>query len=90
MQKHELRQIIKEEISKALDKNIKDGDIYDIGQTVNGFSKFLWKGGKWFYYAPQMMEREYEYSQKELTDLIYDDEINGWGEVEYVGNILSN
>jgi hypothetical protein len=37
-----------------------------------------------------MMEREYEYSQKELTDLIYDDEINGWGEVEYVGNILSN
>jgi hypothetical protein len=44
---------------------MKDGDIYDIGQTVNGVSRFLYLDGRW-YYARSIVMR-YNYDEFELT-----------------------
>ena len=68
--------------------NVFNGDVYDIGQTINGISKFIYINGKWHYYREDMMH-EYEYCQKGLTELIRDDKINGFDEVTYLGNIFS-
>jgi hypothetical protein len=65
-----------------------NGDVFDIGQTVNGVSKFLYYNDKWFYYS-ERITREYEYPQEDLTKLINDDKMNGWDEVKYLGNIFS-
>jgi hypothetical protein len=67
---------------------IYNGDIYDIGQTVNGISKFIWFNDKWFYYNERMC-REYEYDQGELNKLIENDKLMGYDEVKYLGNIFS-
>jgi hypothetical protein len=67
---------------------IFNGDVYDIGQTVNGNSKFLYYHDKWFYYN-EKSPREYEYSHEELTKLIHDDKMNGFDEVKFLGNIFS-
>ena len=64
--------------------NINNGDVFDIGQTVNGVSKFLWFNGKWYYFE-ERLSREYEYNQDDLTNLIYDNEFE---EVTFVKNIL--
>lgn len=66
------------------ENKIKNGDIFDIGQTVNGISKFIWLGGKWHYFNKEV-DRAYEYSQEELTNLITNDE---FGDVDYLGNIF--
>ena len=66
------------------ENKIKNGDIFDIGQTVNGISKFIWLGGKWHYFNKEV-DRGYEYSQEELTNLITNDE---FGDVDYLGNIF--
>ena len=52
---------------------INNGDIFDIGQTVNGVSKFLWFNEKWYYFE-ERLSREYEYDQHELTKLVHDNE----------------
>lgn len=68
---------------------IENGDVFDIGQTVNGVSKFMWLYNKWHYYNGEMTSYEYEYSQEDLTKLVLDD-LNGLSiisEVEYLGNI---
>lgn len=66
-------------------QEIKNGDIFDIGQTINGVSKFLWFNEKWYYFE-ERMTREYEYDQEDLTKTI---EENNWiGEVTYCANIL--
>jgi hypothetical protein len=65
-----------------------NGDVYDIGQTINGVSKFIYYNNKWFYYREDMT-REYEYSQEELSKLIHDDKINQREEVKFLGNIFS-
>jgi hypothetical protein len=67
---------------------IFNGDVFDIGQTVNGNSKFLYYNDKWFYYNEES-PREYEYSQEDLTKLIHDDKMNGFDEVKFLGNIFS-
>lgn len=67
---------------------INNGDIYDIGQTVNGVSKFMFFNNTWFYYREDMT-REYEYSQEDLTKLIHNDKMNGFDEVTFLGNIFS-
>ena len=36
---------------------IKNGDVFDIGQTVNGVSKFLWFNGKWYYFEEMAHQR---------------------------------
>ncbi len=64
-----------------------NGDVYDIGQTVNGVSKFIYFNDKWHYYS-QHITREYEYSQEDLTEYIHNDKMNGWDEVKYLGNVF--
>lgn len=64
---------------------IKNGDVFNIGQTVNGVSKFLWFNGKWYYFE-ERMTHEYEYNQEDLTKLVSDNEFN---EITFIGNILS-
>ena len=66
-------------------REIKNGDVFDIGQTVNGVSKFLWWNKKWYYFE-ERMTGEYEYDQEDLTKKILD---NGFfGEIEWLGNIF--
>ena len=66
-------------------REIKNGDVFDIGQTVNGVSKFLWWNKKWYYFE-ERITREYEYDQESLTKKILD---NGFfGEIEWLGNIF--
>lgn len=65
-------------------REIKNGDVFDIGQTVNGVSKFLWFNEKWYYFE-ERMTREYEYDQEDLTKLVRFDEFY---EVEWLGNIF--
>jgi hypothetical protein len=64
---------------------INNGDVFDIGQTINGVSRFLWFNDRWYYFVNRVT-REYEYSQKELTDSMSDEnEVC----VKYLGNILN-
>jgi hypothetical protein len=51
---------------------IENGDVFDIGQTVNGVSKFLWFNNKWYYFE-ERLSREYEYDQNELTKSVLED-----------------
>ena len=67
---------------------IRNGDVYDIGQTVNGVSKFIYFNDKWHYYREDITI-EYEYSQEVLTKFIHDDKINELDEVTFLGNIFS-
>ena len=64
---------------------VKNGDVFDIGQTVNGVSKFLWFNQKWYYFE-ERITREYEYNQEDLTKLVVDEFEEE--EVTYLGNIL--
>lgn len=70
---------------------IKNGDIWDIDQTVNGVSRFLYLDSKWYYatgYNKEMFKSElYKYDGSELTKLIkedYDDETT------FIGNIFTD
>ena len=70
---------------------INNGDIWDIGQTVNGVSRFLYLDSKWYYavgYEKEIFKSElYGYDGDELTKLIkedYDDETT------FIGNIFIN
>ena len=65
-----------------------NGDIWDIGQTVNGISKFIVIENKWHYFSNRLM-REYEYDQDSLDHLIYEDKINGGLECNFMGNIFN-
>jgi len=81
---------------------LKDGDIYDIGQTVNGVSQFLYINNTW-YYASSLVFK-YNYSESELTDLITSDEgelissVHGFNRfnkfnktsIKLIGNIFSD
>lgn len=64
---------------------LKNGDVYNIGQTINGIQNFLYLGDTWFYYSKDL-NREYEYDQVELTQLVRENE---FGEVTLVGNIFN-
>ena len=64
---------LKTETNKMLGKlQIENGDVFDIGQTVNGVSKFLWFNNKWYYFEKRL-SREYEYDQNELTKSVLED-----------------
>ena len=67
-------------------KEIKNGDVFDIGQTINGVSKFLWFNDKWYYFEERITS-EYEYDQEGLTKIILDS--GYFGDVFHLGNILS-
>jgi hypothetical protein len=70
--------------------NPVDGDIFDIGQTVNGVSLFIFIDNKWYYYEARVMGVEYEYGHDSLTDLVRNDAILSYNEVKYLGNILDD
>lgn len=65
-------------------KQIKNGDVFDIGQTVNGISKFLWFNNTW-YYCEERMFKLYEYNQEDLTKTILD---NDFDMVTFIKNIF--
>jgi len=64
---------------------MKNGDVFDIGQTVNGVSKFLWFNNKWYYFE-ERLSSEYEYDQNNLTKLVLDNEFD---EVTFIKNIFN-
>jgi hypothetical protein len=61
-----------------------NGSVYDLGQTINGISKFIVLNGKWYYYSERLI-REYEYNGTEIDELIRDGEYK-----EFLGNIFSH
>jgi hypothetical protein len=65
-------------------RTIVNGNVYDIGQTVNGISRFLYLNGKWYYFEATF-SREYEYDQDDLTKLLKENEFD---EVKLLGNIF--
>ena len=64
---------------------LKNGNVYNIGQSINGIQNFLYLGDTWFYYRKDFT-REYEYDQAELTRLVKENES---AEVTLVGNIFN-
>jgi hypothetical protein len=62
---------------------MNEGDIYDIGQTVNGVSRFLYLDNKW-YYARSVVMR-YNYAESELTKAVTLDEDDS---IKLIGNIF--
>lgn len=70
------------------EKTINNGDVFDIGQTVNGVSRFIYWNDKWYYFE-ERITRKYEYSQEDLTELIRQDKLNGDEEVTFLGNVFS-
>tara|TARA_R110002153_G_scaffold155585_1_gene307652 strand:+ start:54 stop:263 length:210 start_codon:yes stop_codon:yes gene_type:complete len=68
-----------------MNSNIRNGDVYNIGQTVNGVFSFLWINDKWYYFT-ERLSREYEYDQEDLTATIKD--INEVENVRFVKNIF--
>jgi hypothetical protein len=65
-------------------KIMKEGNIYDIGQTVNGVSRFLYINDKWYYARSIVLK--YNYDESELTKTVLDDE----EPVKLIGNILDD
>jgi hypothetical protein len=65
---------------------INNGDVFDIGQTVNGVSKFLWFNNVWYYFE-ERLSREYEYDQKELSKVILNE--NEFEEITFIKNIFN-
>jgi len=65
---------------------ISNGDVFDLSQTINGVSTFLWFNDKWYYFMGRMT-REYEYDQQDLTDLVTENEFK---EIKHVANILQS
>jgi hypothetical protein len=66
---------------------INNGDIFDIGQTVNGVSTFIYLNEKIYYFYDDKIQREYEYDKKEIYYSITKDYD---GDVKFIGNHLSN
>lgn len=64
---------------------INNGDVFDIGQTVNGVSTFLWLNNKWYYFTERMSD-EYQYNQQELTKVVMnEDDMN---DITFIKNIF--
>ncbi|TXG82055.1 MAG: hypothetical protein E6R13_05445 [Spirochaetes bacterium] len=64
---------------------INNGDVFDIGQTVNGVSTFLWLNNKWYYFTERMSD-EYQYDQQELTKVVMnEDDIE---DITFIKNIF--
>lgn len=67
-----------------MEEQIKNGDVFDIGQTVNGVSKFLWFNDTWYYFEERLSSK-YQYDQLQLTNLILENEFE---EVTFIKNIF--
>jgi hypothetical protein len=66
---------------------INNGDVFDIGQTVNGVSKFLFFNDKWYYFE-ERMSRKYEYDQNDLTKSVIN--MNEFEEITFIKNIFQH
>lgn len=66
---------------------IKNGDVFDIGQTVNGISRFIMLGDQWHYFEKKV-SRIYEYDQDELTQAVLNE--SGIEDITYIGNIFDH
>lgn len=78
---------------------IKNGDVWDIGQTVNSWSRFLYLDSKWYYavgYEYSLFKSQLDwkfgtitlqYDGGELTKLVNEDYD---GETKLVGNIFTD
>lgn len=66
---------------------IKNGDVFDIGQTVNGVSQFIRFNDTWHYFE-RRITREYEYDQDELTNTIRN--VSSLEDVVFKGNIFDH
>lgn len=66
---------------------INNGDIFDIGQSVNGVSTFIYLNEKIYYFYDDKIQREYEYNDKEIYYLIT---FNYDGDVKFIGNHIIN
>lgn len=66
---------------------LTNGDVFNIGQTVNGVSQFLWFNNKWYYFI-EGFTREYEYPQEDLTQIVINP--NEIEDIKHLGNILDN
>ena len=62
---------------------INNGDIFDIGQRVNGISTFIYINDKFYYFYDDEKQREYEYDS---TDLYYKIAFNHDDDVLFIGN----
>lgn len=69
-----------------MNNKINNGDVFDIGQTINGVSQFLWFNKEWYYFVKGFTHK-YEYDQEDLTDLV---QLNEFDEIKHLGNILDN
>ena len=65
-----------------MNRVISNGDVFDIGQTINGVSTFLFLNDN-FYYFTFRHSAEYEYDQNDLYHLIESDD-----NVVFVKNIF--
>ena len=69
-----------------MSKQIKNGDVYDVGQTMNGVSRFLWFNNTWYYFE-ERLSSEYEYDQADLTQLVTK---SVFSEITFIKNIFNN
>lgn len=80
-----------------MDEIVKSGEIWDIGQTVNGVSRFVFIDNIWYYYEDRMLYNDpkksaapntlSKYEYESLTRLIIDDAMHGHFECRRVGNV---
>lgn len=75
--------------------NIISGDVFDIGQTVNGCSKFIFIDNQWYYYfvsqvnyfsPEEYVKYRYGYNQDELYDTIQN--YSGLEDITFIKNIF--
>ena len=71
------------------DVKFENGDLYDIGQTVNGISRFVFLNYKWYYFEKRLFD-EYQYGHDRLSNLIVEDDFMGYNDVKYLGNIFDD
>jgi len=64
---------------------MRNGDVYDIGQTVNGISRFLLLNNEWYYFEERLSCR-YQYDQEDLGKMVCN--LDGMEDITFVLNIF--
>jgi hypothetical protein len=75
---------------------IYNGDVYDIGQTINGVSTFLWLSNEWYYIESNNNLTKYNYNHQELTNTVLLESSKkeagfiNYDDVQLLGNIFKD